>query len=150
GMQHWRIERDLEIVTINALDPFGNGKLIPQGILREPPTALERAQIVVLMHVNFLKTQDLRDLRKKVSELAPKARLIQACVEPLFFYRGRDRMRISLEKMRGKRVAAFSGIGAPRSFQLILQRSKVKPVRNFEFMDHYDFKKKDLEEIRKV
>lgn len=150
GMQHWRVERDLEIVTINALNPFGNGKLIPQGILREPPSALERAHLVVLMHVNFLKTQDLRELRKKVSDLAPQARLVQACVEPLFFYRGRDRLRVSIEKMRGKRVTAFSGIGAPRSFQLILQRSKVKPVRNFEFMDHYEFKKKDLEEIRKV
>lgn len=150
GMQHWPIERDLEIVTINALNPFGNGKMIPRGILREPPSALERADLVVLMHVNFLKTQELRDLRKKVGDLAPRAKLIQAYVEPLFFYRGRDHLRVSLEKMRGKRVTAFSGIGAPRSFQLILQRAKVKPARNFEFRDHYEFKKKDLEEIKKV
>ena len=150
GMQHWPIERDLEIVTINALNPFGNGKLIPQGILREPVTALERAHLIVLMHVNFLKTQELRDLRKKVADLAPDAKLLQAYVEPLFFYRGRDHSRVSLEKMRGKRVAAFSGIGAPRSFQMILQRSHVKPVRNFEYLDHYEFKKKDVEEIRRI
>lgn len=150
GMQHWPVERDLEIVTINALNPFGNEKMIPQGILREPMTALERANIVVLMHVNFLKTQELRDLRKKISDLAPKAKLVQAYVEPLFFYRGRDHTRISIEKMRGKRIASFSGIGAPRSFQLVLQRSKVKPVRNFEYQDHYEFKKKDMEEIKRV
>ncbi|HCM43207.1 MAG TPA: tetraacyldisaccharide 4'-kinase [Candidatus Omnitrophica bacterium] len=150
GMQHWPIERDLEIVTINALNPFGNGKLIPRGILREPLSALQRAHIVVLMHVSFLKTQDLRDLRKKVAELAPQAKLVQAYIEPLFFYRGRDHLRVSLEKMRGKRVTAFSGIGAPRTFQLILQRSKVKPVRSFEYRDHYEFKKKDLEEIKKI
>ena len=101
GMQHWPIERDLEIVTINALNPFGNGKLIPQGILREPVSALERAHLVVLMHVNFLKTQDLRDLRKKIADLAPQAKLVQAYIEPLFFYRGRDHLRVSLEKMKG-------------------------------------------------
>ena len=150
GMQHWPIERDLEIVTVNALNPFGNGKMIPQGILREPVSALERAHIVVLMHVNFIKTQELRDLRKKINDLAPQAKLVQAYVEPLFFYRGRDHVRVSLEKMKGKRVAAFSGIGSPRSFQLILQRAKVKPVRNFEYMDHYDFKKKDIEEIKRI
>ena len=150
GMQHWPIERDLEIVTINALNPFGNGKMIPQGILREPLSALERAHIVVLMHVNFLKIQELRDLRKKISDLAPQAKLVQAYIEPLFFYRGRDHTRVSIEKMKGKRIASFSGIGAPRSFQLVLQRSKVKPVRNFEYMDHYEFKKKDMEEIKRI
>lgn len=150
GMQHWPVERDLEIVTINALNPFGNEKMIPQGILREPMTALERANIVVLMHVNFLKTQELRDLRKKIADLAPKAKLVQAYMEPLFFYRGRDHLRVSLEKMRGKRISSFSGIGSPRSFQLILQRAKVKPVRNFEYLDHYEFKKKDMEEIRRI
>lgn len=150
GMQHWPIERDLEIVTINALNPFGNGRLIPRGILREPVKALERAQIVVLMHVNFLKIQDLRDLRKKVAELAPQAKLVQAYIEPLFFYHGRDHLRVSIEKMRGKRVTTFSGIGAPRTFQLILQRAKIKPVRSFEYRDHYEFKKKDLEEIKKI
>ncbi len=150
GMQHWPIERDLEIVTINALNPFGNEKLIPRGILREPLSALQRAHFIVLMHVNLLKTQDLRDLRKKVSEMAPQAKLVQAYVEPLFFYRGRDGQRVSLEKMRGKRVTTFSGIGFPRSFQLILQRAKIRPARNFEYLDHYDFKKKDIEEIKSV
>ncbi len=150
GMQHWPIERDLEIVTINALNPFGNGKLIPQGILREPLSELSRADFVVLMHVNLLKTQELRDLRKKVSELAPEAKLVQAYVEPLFFYRGSDRQRISLEKMRGKRVATFSGIGSPRSFQLVLQKAHIRPVRNFEYLDHYEFKERDMDEIKRV
>ena len=54
GLQHQILHRDVDIVVINSLNPFGNGKLIPRGILREPLTVLKRAAILVLTHVNLV------------------------------------------------------------------------------------------------
>ena len=59
GLQHWPVERDMEIIVMNALNPFGNGKLIPRGILREPISILSKAGIVLISHVNLIKPEEL-------------------------------------------------------------------------------------------
>jgi tetraacyldisaccharide-1-P 4'-kinase len=47
-------------------------------------------------------------------------------------------------------VATFSGVGTPRSFQLLLANSLIKPVRNFEFEDHHIFTENELRDIKRV
>lgn len=150
GLQHWPIERDVEIITLNALNPFGNGKLIPRGILREPPSILKKANILVLNHVNLISPEEKEKLKKKIRELTPDAFLVETCMEPLFLYRAKKRSRIGLDRLKNRRVATFSGVGTPRSFQLLLSQFHIKPVRNFEFEDHHAFTKSELEEIRDV
>jgi len=150
GFQHWPIERDIEIVVINALNPFGNGKLIPRGILREPVSILKKAVIVVLQNVNLAKREDVQALKEKINKIAPKIFLVESYFEPLFFYRARKRSRVSIERLRHRRVTTFSGLGTPRSFQLLLSRCQMKPVRNFEFGDHHKFTEKEMKEIKRV
>ncbi len=65
GFQHIRLARDLDIVLVDAVDPFGNGKLFPAGILREPLSALRRADVVVITHAD--RAADLPALRKAIS-----------------------------------------------------------------------------------
>lgn len=148
GFQHWKLERDLEILMINALNPFGNGKLIPRGSLREPVEAISRAHIIVLNHSNLVKPDMLRGIKKKITDLAPRALLVESYLEPLFFFRAKKRQRVPLEKLAEKRVTTFSAVGVPRSFQIMLSNMKVKPIRNFEFSDHHMFSKNDLREIK--
>jgi len=148
GFQHWKLERDLEIVMINALNPFGNGKLIPRGSLREPVEAMARAHIIVLNHSNLIKPDMLRGMKKKITDLAPAALLVESYLEPLFFFRAKKRQRVPLEKLADKKVTTFSAVGVPRSFQLMLSNMKVKPIRNFEFSDHHMFSRGDLREIK--
>lgn len=150
GMQHWAVERDLDVVTVNALNPFGNEKLIPRGILREPLTALTRAGIIMISNANLLDEQGLKDLKKRISDLAPKALVVESYMEPLFFYRAKKRQRVSIERLARQKVTTFSAVGAPRSFQLTLSHSQIKPIRNFEFTDHHRFTRGDLLEIKKV
>jgi tetraacyldisaccharide 4'-kinase len=150
GLQHWPVQRDLEIVTVSALNPFGNRKLIPRGILREPVAALKRAHMVVLSHSNLAKPQDLEALKKEIRTHAPEAAIVDTQLEPLFFYRAKKKMRVPLEKLSNQKVATFSGVGAPRSFQLVLSRLQMKPVRNFEFSDHHRFSERELKEIKEV
>lgn len=147
GFQHWKLIRDIEIVTINALNPFGNRKLLPRGILREPLRMLERATVIVLSHVNLVAPKELEKLRVEIRSLAPKSFLVEAYLEPLFFYRARRQGRLSLEQLTNRRVATFSAVASPRSFQLLLEQLGIKPVRNFEFGDHHPFTRGELEEI---
>jgi tetraacyldisaccharide 4'-kinase len=150
GLQHFPIERDLEIITINALNPFGNGKLIPRGILREPLTILGKAHLIVITHVNLIDPKQLQELKTRIGQAAPKAALVEAFLEPLFFYRAKKRMRVPIERLQNQRVTTFAGIGMPRSFQVLLLRSQIKPVRNFEFPDHHQFSAFELKEVKRV
>lgn len=150
GFQHLPIERDIEIVMVNALEPFGNEKIVPQGILREPLERLSKASIVVISHSNLITKTELNRLKGKIRKLSPKVFIVDTYLEPLFFYRAKKRTRVALSRLQNHRVTTFSGVGAPRSFQLLLSRSQIKPVRNFEFTDHHQFSKKELSEIKSV
>lgn len=150
GFQHSVLTRDLEIVTVNALNPFGNGRLFPRGILRESPETLRYADRVVLTHADLVPPKTLDELRKKISSLAPRAARIEAALEPLFFYRASKRSRVPLQQLTGRRITTFSGLGCPRSFQLSLARLGMRPMRNFEFCDHHPFTEQELLEIREV
>lgn len=150
GFQHWPVKRDLEILTINGLNPFGNGKLIPRGILREPLSALRRAHAVVVSHSNLAPAEEIRKLRETVRQYAPQALWVESYLEPLFFYRAKNRERVMLDRLQKHKVTTFSAIGSPRSFQLLLASIQIKPVRNFEFTDHHVFSDKELQEIRSV
>ena len=150
GFQHWKIQRDIEIVTVNALNPFGNGRVIPGGILREPKEALKRATVIVLTHVNLVGAKELENLRAELRRLASTASLVEAYIEPLFFYRAGRRNRLSLDQLGNRRVATFSAVANPRSFQLLLAKHGIKPVRNFEYTDHHVFTSGELQEIRQI
>ncbi len=150
GFQHWKMMRDIEIVTVNALNPFGNGKLFPRGVLREPREALRRASVVVLTHVNLIDPEHLAKLKDQIRQLSPSSFLVESYLEPLFFYRAGKRTRLSLSQLAQKKVATFSAVGSPRSFQLLLAELDIKAVRNFEFCDHHPFTRRELEEIKEV
>lgn len=150
GLQHWPIHRDLEIITISALNPFGNRKIIPRGILREPLSVLSRAHFVVISHANLVSGKELETLKAEIRKYAPQAQIVETLLEPLFFYRAKKRGRIPLEKLENQKVTTFSGVGAPRSFQLLLSRLQVRPIRNFEFSDHHRFSEHELKEIKEV
>lgn len=150
GLQHQALHRDVDIAVVNSLNPFGNGRLIPRGILREPLDVLKRAAIVVLTHVNLVSSEELKKLKEKISALAPQAQMVETLMEVLFLYRAKTKVRTSIEKMTGRRVATFAAVGTPRSFQLVLQRFQLKTVRNFEFLDHHEYTREELLKIKEV
>jgi len=150
GFQHWQMKRDLDIVSVNVLNPFGNGSLLPRGILREPLSSLKRASIIVLTDVNLTPRKELDELKAKIHILSPKAEFIEAYREPLYFYRPESRERIQVGRLHGQRVTAFSGIGTPRSFQMLLNQIGLRTVRNFEYGDHHHYSDDELKEIVRV
>lgn len=150
GLQHLKIKRDFEVVNINALNPFGNENLIPRGILRESMSVLKGAHALVIMHADLVSKKDLDALKEKLRKLAPEAILVEAYLEPLFFYRAKKRARFPINKLTNQKVTTFSGVGSPHSFRVLLTKMKVKPIRNFEFGDHHPFTERELMEVKEV
>jgi tetraacyldisaccharide 4'-kinase len=149
GFQHWKLQRSLDIVMINCLNPWGNGHLIPRGILREPISSLKRAHIVILNNVDGVSKETLLVIRKKISRFVSEDAIIEAICKPVYVYRAADpTTRIGFQILQGKRVVIFSGIGSPDSFKQCLERIKIPVVKNIVFADHHGYTQEELLELK--
>lgn len=144
GFQHRRLKRDLDVVAVDALNPFGNRWLIPAGILREPMSALRRADIVVLTRVDLVDAAVLSDLRRQVSAINPEALLIESQHVPDGIENMRSGERRDLDALSGQPVLAFSAIGMPKGFSLLLERYGVPVAERMSFPDHHQYTANDI------
>jgi len=143
GLQQWRIFKDLEIVTIDAGNPFGNYHMLPAGFLREPLFALRRADVFVLTQT--LPGQELEGLRAELKRINSRALIVESRHEPL----GVSRLNytdelLDPEFLKGKPAAIFSGIGNPEGFANCVSGLGVKVARSFVFADHHDYTQEDI------
>lgn len=146
AFQHRRIARDLDIVLLDALEPFGFGHVFPRGTLREPPCGLRRADVVVLSRADLLLPAARDEIRQMVAGYAPHALWAEAAHAPQALQNA-DGQRRPPESLAGKRVAAFCAIGNPASFRHTLTRCGVATVQLQEFPDHHRFTPTDLKEL---
>lgn len=144
GYQHLRLRRTLDIVLLDATDPFGSGKLFPAGILREPVSALRRAQAVVVTRAD--QTTKL-DALKETIHAVTQARIFTSFQRPLDVINIRTGETRQVSMLRGARTLAFSGIARPKSFTSLLKDLGAHIIEEFTFPDHYAFRKSDLAAI---
>lgn len=147
--QHRQLGRDVDILTVPATHPFGNpGRLLPAGTLREPPTALRRADIILLTHAD---TPDIsEDAKEAVKQLAPNALILESTHQPTHLYPliGEDsEARTEVKELEGKRLLAVCGIGNPEGFVATLQRCSPESVELLAFPDHHVYTETDRQEI---
>jgi tetraacyldisaccharide 4'-kinase len=148
GFQQWGIKKDLEIVAIDATDPFGNRHMLPRGILREPLSALKRADIFVLTKTNLNPdTQDIIDFLEGIN---PKAAIFQARHSPAGFYKiGKPFYLFGAEALGGRKVTLVSGIGDPDSFENLVAALGISAGLSLRFPDHHNYTPKDRGNIVK-
>lgn len=146
GFQQWRIMKDLEIVTIDASCPFGNKKLIPRGILREPLSSLKRPDVFVLTKTN-LGAGLLGEIKDFLAKINPQAPVIEAIHSPLGFYKMATNETLVQGALQGKTVALFSGIGSPDSFENLIKSLGIQIGLSFRFPDHHNYTARDLDNI---
>lgn len=146
GFQHRRLARDLDVVLIDAIDPWGAGYLLPRGGLREPKGNLCRAGFVVLTRCDAVDEATIgriEDAVRRVAADVPVARSIHA---PLELLNGPD--RADVESLRLKPVGAFCGIGNPAGFRRTLAGLGAD-VRAFrEYPDHHPYSRQDVDDLR--
>lgn len=150
GFQHHQLERDLDIVLINATDPFGGGGLLPFGNLREPLGALKRAHLVVLTRVDLASESQLEALRERVRQLNPSAAVLEAVHKADFLLDARTGGRLGLEHLASRQVAVLSGLGDPGSFETQVERCGAVIAQRWRFPDHHAYVAADLEAAEKL
>jgi tetraacyldisaccharide 4'-kinase len=149
GFQQWGLKKDLEIVTIDAANPFGNGWLIPRGILREPLSALQRADIFVL--ANSTACRDIGALKARLAVHNPSGLIVSARHKPEGFYALADVSKdCGLERVRDKAVALVSGIGNPASFRRVVEDLQIRVAAAFVFPDHHRYSPADMASVTKA
>ena len=138
AFQHRRLHRDLDIVTLRAQRPFGNGFLLPAGPLREPRKNLKRAH---LLWVNG-NPEPNHFVKKNMTNLP----VVMAAFRTVGLFTF-DNQKREIE-LKGKRVVAFCGLGNPNSFRNSLEEMGAHVAAFFTFRDHYRYSKRDIESLK--
>ncbi len=142
GFQHRRLHRDLDIVLIDALNPWGFGRLLPRGLLREPLRALRRADLIVITRADQATSEQLESIRDTTRRFVnqspvevsfPPTRLINAAGETA-----------EISSLSGRPVAAFCGIGNPQGFRESLHELGLTVAAFREFPDHHAYRAAEL------
>ena len=149
GFQYLPLKGSLNLLLVDKTNPFGNGHLLPRGILREPIKHLKRASYVFLT-----KSDGRRDLEieSTIKEHNPGVDIIECAHRPKYLQRfglppGSEEGRMPLSLLRGKRVGAFCGIAAPESFEKFLRDLGADLRFSRRFLDHYRFGDEDYASI---
>lgn len=144
GYQHLQLHRDLNILLIDAEIGFGDGFLLPRGILREPISSLRRADLVLLTKVKDFEACSA--LESELRRRYPTLPIFHSRYEILGLV-GPKKEWESIDSVRGKRVVAISGIGNPHYFLSLLRREGADVVNEISFPDHHAYTARDVEAV---
>lgn len=145
GFQHRRIARDLDIVLIDATNPWGYGYLLPRGLLREPVSVMKRASLVVITRVDQVSREVLDGIRHEIGRFHPQGTLVEVAFIPERLVNSSGQT-MPLESVRNSKVAAICGIGNPAAFRATVEG--LGAVREFRsFPDHHIYSPRDLAEL---
>lgn len=148
GFQHRRLARDLDLVLLDALDPFGLGRIFPRGLLREPIGSLGRAHAVVVSRADLVADDRRRWIRDQVARRAGSIPLLESRHAPRDLVDGEGGSE-PLGDLSGRRVIAFCGIGNPEGFRGTLRRLGVEVVDLRVFPDHHPYSAADVAELER-
>ena len=147
GFQHQRLRRSLDIVLVDATDPFGNGKLFPAGILREPVSALGRAHAIIVTRTDK-KEESMAGLLQSIRRNT-QAEIFTSRHRPLDLVDCSTGERKPLTALRNVKAFVFSGIARPLSFISLLTSLGVSIAAESVYPDHHQYQRSDLANIFK-
>lgn len=130
GMQHRGIARDLEVVVMDLLDPFGQGYFLPRGLLREGKKALSRADLIILNHLE--NVEQFEGVKRQISS-ATSAPVVGTKLEVLGAFHLDDQ---PVESVKGAKVGIFCGIAHPEYFRNTIDKLGFEVVDEWFFPDH--------------
>jgi len=145
AFQHQQIARDLNILAVDAMNPWGNRRSIPGGILRESIEELSRADCVVITRADLENPRRLQDEIERIHPGMPV--MLSRMKHTQLREAGPNSPVIDSEKIKALPLGAFCGIGNPESFFQLLQREGYSLTYQRSFRDHYNFTQTDIDEI---
>lgn len=146
GFQHRRLARDLDIVLVDALRPWGGGRLLPAGRLREPPASLGRAGLVVITRANQAEPAAVARISAEIARRAPGVPVAEAAVRADALV-GQGGEQLPPETLAGQRVLAVCGLGNPQTFERLVAGLGADTCAVLNFADHQHYGRRELDRI---
>ncbi len=146
GFQHRFLARDLDIVLIDATCPFGYGRLLPAGLLREPLSSLKRADLVIITRTDQVTADTIQMIREKIQRYNRDVVIIEFA----HYTEGFENFSgdwLDVHELAEQPVLAFSGIGNPAAFSSLLRQQGVEIAEYLEFEDHHHYERKDIQQL---
>ncbi len=144
GFQHLPLQRDANLLLVDAESRFGNGHLLPRGPLREPSSSIKRATALIVTRASSTEKNVLESLDASAAGEMPigVSRFVLTS-----FVNLRTGEVLAQEMMRGKHCIAFCGIANPTSFSRMLENASVMIQELLSFPDHWRYTSEDLQKI---
>ena len=146
GFQHRALKRDLDLVLIDATNPFGFGRVLPRGLLREPIANLRRADAVIITRSDQVKPETLRAVDQKVEAITSRPPIAHT-VQAWSGFRDASSRRLDLQAIRGRRVMGVCGIGNPSGFERSLRDGGADVVDWVVKPDHHRYTQQEVLEL---
>lgn len=142
GFQHRRAQRDLDLVLIDATNPWGFGRLLPRGLLREPKSALRRADAIIVTRTDQVDAAAIEQLDREIEQLTGRAPIAHA-EHAWAGYRqsrpNRPGKTLPLDHFADQPVVGAVGIGNPDAFTKTLAKHVGSVVHSEHFPDHHPY-----------
>ena len=150
GFQHRRLARNLDLVLIDALNPWGYGRLLPRGLLREPKSSLQRADAVIITRADQCSPAELSTLRSEIASLT-SVPIAEVTFPPKQLVSMEGNVAVFTE-LRGKKLFSFCGIGNPDAFGRTLSACGLATTNAppESFPDHHHYTDNDLRRLESL
>ena len=159
GFQHLRLKRDIDLVLLDSMHPFGNSHLLPRGTLREPISSLARGSACILTRCRADRNDTVRPLIELLKQFLPLDRIFTSCHVPEFYAvksggpipnKGttHQNSRLELGSLIGEPILGFSGIARNADFQNTVLEHGLNANDFLEFSDHHRYTTDDLNYIQ--
>ena len=146
GFQHRQLHREFDIVLVDATNPFGYGRLLPRGLLREPASNLARADFIILTRVNLIEVDQSKAILNRIAKLAPGIPIATTRTSFTHLLQS-DGTQLDLDEITGKPVFVFCGIGNPENFSTSLAKINLQVCGQTSFPDHHLYSRQELEDL---
>ena len=158
GFQHLKLQRDLDLVLLDYRKPFGNGHLLPRGVMREPVSSLLCANAIILTRSDTVNDNEMSSSLKKLRSYERKKPVYRTFHHPFVYKINngekkkfetniQETSRQSSDCIKGRTAFAFSGLADNHSFQQTVKSLKCNLSGFKEFPDHHPYSERDLDEI---
>jgi len=140
GFQYWKLQHMLEVVLVDKTNPFGNGHLLPRGVLREPIRSLKRADVIFITK----SSGESAALREQIRGLNATAEIIECCHKPRYLKNVCTAQHEPLDWLKGKTLTTLAGIASPQSFENSLRRLGAKVIHCERYADHHRYSEQEI------
>ena len=140
GFQYQRLRHSLEVVLVDKTNPFGNGNMLPRGVLREPAKHIARADFIFITKSDG-KTEDVV---RQIREFNQKAEIIECRHAPRLLKDVWSREELPLDWLKGKTLTTLSGIAVPQGFEDSLRKLGARVIWCERYADHHRYDSSEI------